>query len=120
MGEDSSSPSCYSTLSVKCKMADDPKFSIYTPDGDYLISLKFGREFDHVTADTLQVPKDKRSRGKCPPIAKIYIPYRKSGSPNSRAVRQNFERKLEIAIAAHARQNADQCSQITETAVEDC
>jgi len=46
------------------------------------ISLQFGTEFDHVTADTLQVFGVKRSNvdshGKCSLIAKISVlPYRK-------------------------------------------
>jgi len=45
-------------------MADGPKFVMFNSAADCSISLKFGTKFDHVTADTLQTFKVKRSEVK--------------------------------------------------------
>jgi len=67
-----------------------PSLNRYNSAVERSISPKFGTEFDHVTADILQVLKVKfqrsRSHCKCQSIAKIFVPYKKSESPNPTTV----------------------------------
>ena len=65
-----------------------------------LKSVKTGQSCSHMYTATFWEPRQNvgfefsKNAGKCPSIAKIYVPSRKSGFPNATAC-QNFYEKLE-------------------------
>ena len=87
-------------------MARGAKVSSFMSAANRSISLKFGTEFDHMTADTLQMLKimvsEVKSHGECPSFASISVPYWKLGSPNLAVVScRILTGSSKIAVSAH-------------------